>query len=125
MTVAGKLVFGRDRPPLADAVPPYEYSASFPSGHTLNATAVIGIIAYLLVLEQAILRTRIITISVAAVFILTTGVTRVYLGHHWFTDVLFAWLLGFAWLAAIITTHRLVLAAQARRYERDQPEISV
>lgn len=117
MTVAGKLIFGRDRPPLADAVPPYEYSASFPSGHTLNATAIIGIIAYLLVLRQTSRTLRVVTISIAAFVILTTGLTRIFLGHHWFTDVLFAWFLGLAWLVLIITAHRIYLAL--RRWRGD------
>jgi undecaprenyl-diphosphatase len=34
MTIAGKRLVGRTRPDLSDAVPPYEYSASFPSGHS-------------------------------------------------------------------------------------------
>jgi membrane-associated phospholipid phosphatase len=33
----------------------------------------------------------------------------VFLGHHWLTDVIFAWLLGAAWLALVITSHRLFL----------------
>ncbi|MGK0716708.1 phosphatase PAP2 family protein [Leucobacter sp. W1153] len=119
MTVAGKLIFGRDRPPLSDAVPPYEYSASFPSGHTLNAVAIIGIIAYLLVLRQKRRWARVITLSVATLFVITTGLTRVFLGHHWFTDVLFAWFLGLAWLAAVITAHQLYLAVRARREQSD------
>lgn len=120
MTVAGKLIFGRDRPPLTDAVPPYEHSASFPSGHTLNATAIIGIIAYLLVINQATRTARVITISVAAVFIVTTGLTRIFLGHHWLTDVLFAWLMGLTWLVVIITVHRVVLAA----HQEQNPDTS-
>lgn len=118
MTVAGKLVFGRDRPPLIDAVPPYEHSASFPSGHTLNATAIIGIVTYLLVIEQTTRRAQALTVGVATVFVVTTGLTRVFLGHHWFTDVLFAWLLGFAWLVMIITVHRLVLTVHTRHGTR-------
>jgi PAP2 superfamily len=49
LTVVGKAVVERVRPALADAVPPYELSASFPSGHTLNSVALAGMVAYLLV----------------------------------------------------------------------------
>ncbi|HEV7623402.1 MAG TPA: phosphatase PAP2 family protein, partial [Amnibacterium sp.] len=52
MTIAGKDIIGRHRPRLADAIPPFEYSPSFPSGHTLNATVVAGVVAYLVLLRR-------------------------------------------------------------------------
>ena len=155
MTIAGKQLIGRTRPPLADAVPPYEYSPSFPSGHTLNALVIAGIVAYLLVLRPrprrrarrtpagaapvpltprpthkggvcagsaAYLgarppgprRGRVLTVAGAALFAFTIGVSRVFLGHHWFTDVLAAWMLGAAWLTMVITAHRLYLTETRR-----------
>lgn len=115
MTIAGKDIIGRVRPPLVDAVPPYEYSPSFPSGHTLNAVVVAGVVAYLLILRRHTQHGRVITVAVAAAFALTIGLSRVYLGHHWFTDVLAAWVLGAAWLAIIITSHRLYITTKAGR----------
>lgn len=112
MTVAGKDLIGRTRPSLADAVPPYEYSPSFPSGHSLNALVIAGIVAYLLLLREHSRTARVLTITVAAVFAVTIGLSRVYLGHHWFTDVLVAWVLGAAWLAVVITAHRLYLTTR-------------
>lgn len=109
MTLAGKELFGRDRPPRSEAVPPYETSASFPSGHTLNATVVAGIIAYLLIVRQEQRILRVTTITCAAVLAVTIGLSRVYLGHHWLTDVVAAWLLALAWLAVVITADRLWL----------------
>ncbi|WP_092608289.1 phosphatase PAP2 family protein [Raineyella antarctica] len=114
MTIAGKQLLGRARPPLVDAVPPYEYSPAFPSGHSLNSLVIAGIVAYLLLLRQHSRRTRILTVVVAALFAFTIGVSRVFLGHHWLTDVLGAWLLGTAWLVAVITAHRLYLTATKR-----------
>lgn len=127
MTVAGKDIIGRHRPPLADAVPPFEYSPSFPSGHTLNAVVIVGVVAYLLVLRQRSVGARIVTISGAAFFAVTIGLSRVFLGHHWFTDVLAGWVLGAAWLAIIITAHRLYLTVRQSRHpitkqENDVPQ---
>lgn len=114
MTVAGKALVGRSRPPLSDAVPPYEYSDSFPSGHSLNSMVVAGTIAYLLVVYLGSRRARIITVLTAAVFVVAMGLSRVYLGHHWLTDVLVAWSLGLAWLAILITVHRLLRVRRLR-----------
>lgn len=115
MTVFGKHLVGRGRPPLIDAVPPYEPGASFPSGHTLNSIVIAGIVAYLLVLHQKSVRSRTLTITIATLFTLTIGLSRLFLGAHWFTDVLAAWAIGGAWLAVVITAHRLYLTTRLRR----------
>lgn len=115
MTIAGKDILARVRPPIMDAVPPFETSPSFPSGHTLNATVIAGAIAYTLVLRQSSRTARTLTIGIAALFALLIGASRVYLGHHWLTDVIGAWLLGIAWLAAVITAHRLYLTTRRRQ----------
>jgi undecaprenyl-diphosphatase len=115
MTIAGKQLIGRTRPLLADAVPPYEYSASFPSGHSLNSVVIAGVVAYLVILRLKSGRGRIWTAVLAAAFAVTIGLSRVYLGHHWLTDVLAAWALGLAWLALVITAHRLYLTSRKRR----------
>jgi membrane-associated phospholipid phosphatase len=114
MTIAGKDIIGRHRPPLSDAVPPFEYSPSFPSGHTLNATVVAGAVGYLLWLHRRTLAAKILCFVVPVVIAVVVGLTRVLLGAHWFTDVVAAWLLGVAWLALVITAHRLYLTARKR-----------
>ena len=108
MTVSGKALIGRTRPDLADAVPPYESSASFPSGHTLNSIVIAGVLAYLVVLHLRTRRARAAAVLAAAGFTLAVGLSRVYLGHHWLTDVLVAWTLGAAWLAVVVTAHQLL-----------------
>jgi membrane-associated phospholipid phosphatase len=118
MTIAGKDIIGRHRPPLSDAVPPFEYSPSFPSGHTLNATVIAGVVGYLLWLHRRTLLARLLCVVVPVVIAVVVGLTRVLLGAHWFTDVVAAWLLGAAWLALVITAHRLYLTAR----ERGAPE---
>lgn len=115
MTIAGKDLVGRARPPLSSAVPPYEHSPSFPSGHTLNAVVVAGVVAYLLVLRQRSRRARALTVAGATLFAVMMGLSRVFLGHHWLTDVMAAWALGLAWLTVVVTAHRLYLTTRQLR----------
>jgi membrane-associated phospholipid phosphatase len=109
MTTVGKAVVGRARPPLTEAVPPYEYAFSFPSGHALNSTVIAGMVAYLLARRLRTQSARVVTVVIAIGWALAMGLSRVFLGHHWLTDVMFGWLVGGAWLALLITAHRLFL----------------
>lgn len=111
-TVAGKTAVGRLRPPLAEAVPPYESSPSFPSGHALNSTAIAGMIAYLLLLHLQTQLARVVTVVLATAWAVAIGLSRVFLGHHWLTDVMVGWVIGLAWLALVITAHRLFLTVR-------------
>lgn len=119
MTIAGKLLIGRARPSLEDAVPPYEQSASFPSGHTLNATAILTVVAYLVFIEFTKAWQRIVAITLCGSFILAMGMSRIYLGHHWFSDVLAAFLVGLAWAAVVILAHGLWWTVKEHR-QHDQ-----
>jgi len=112
MTAVGKELVGRARPPVADAVPPYEVSPAFPSGHALNNTVVACLVAYLLLLHLTSLLWRIVSMALAVAWFVTIGLTRVFLGYHWLTDVMAGWLLGLAWTAMVITCHRLYLTAR-------------
>ncbi|HJE52517.1 MAG TPA: phosphatase PAP2 family protein [Tessaracoccus flavescens] len=106
ITTVGKLAIGRARPDQLDAVPPFETSPSFPSGHTLNATAIITILVYLawLALDNRLIK---IAVSILGVlFVIAMGLSRVFLGHHWMTDVLAAFAIGLAWAAVVILAHR-------------------
>ncbi|WP_427135705.1 phosphatase PAP2 family protein [Pseudarthrobacter sp. S9] len=120
-TAVGKHLVGRTRPDHADAVPPYENSQSFPSGHTLNSTVVIGVVVYLACLQvkRAIVRVGLITAGV--IFVVAMGLSRVYLGHHWMTDVIAAWLLGLAWLGIVILAHRLFHVLRHREHAGPAP----
>lgn len=109
MTTVGKAIVGRARPPLTAAIPPYEYAFSFPSGHALNSTVIAGMVAYLLLRRLRSRWARAGTVIAAIAWAFAMGLSRVFLGHHWLTDVIFAWLLGAAWLALVITSHRLFL----------------
>jgi undecaprenyl-diphosphatase len=113
-THVGKAIVGRPRPPLSDAVPPYEHAFSFPSGHILNSTVIAGMVAYLVACRLTSRLGIALCCVLAFAWAAAMGFSRIFLGHHWLTDVVFAWLLGLAWLALLITAHRIFLAIQRR-----------
>lgn len=86
MTAAGvmKLVFARPRP---EVIPQPFGSWSFPSGHTMTATG----LAISLVVVIWPTRWRIPTLALATVCAIGVGLTRVYLGYHYPSDVVAGW----------------------------------
>jgi len=102
--VAGPLVsaykhlYARPRPPAATQLVA-EPSYALPSGHSLSSMVVVGILAVVVTRMLHSALRRILTVSAAALVIATIGVSRLYLGVHWLTDVLAGWSLGGAWLS--------------------------
>lgn len=120
-TTLGKKLIDRARPDHADAVPPYETSPSFPSGHTLNTTVVISLIVYLACLQIKRTSIRIGLITAGVIFIVAMGLSRVFLGHHWMTDVIVGWLIGLAWVGIVILAHRLFHVLRHREHAGPAP----
>ncbi len=120
-TTWGKKMVGRVRPDHADAVPPYENSPSFPSGHTLNTTVVIALVVYLACLQIKKTSARIALIAAGLIFIVAMGLSRVYLGHHWMTDVMVGWAIGLAWVGIVILAHRFFHALRHREHAGPAP----
>jgi undecaprenyl-diphosphatase len=86
-----KLMFSRERPRLFDKVPlPTDYSV--PSGHSMSAVGIYGVIAAALIAMYPAARRPVA--AAAALLIAAVGVSRVYLGVHWPSDVLGGWLGG-------------------------------
>jgi membrane-associated phospholipid phosphatase len=111
-----KLGYGRPRPPAAEQLIP-ETGFSLPSGHAVDATVVVGVLALVLVVRTVSRWRRAAIVALATVTIAAAGVGRIYLGVHWATDVVTGWLLGAAWVALCA----VVLLAVQSRHTRSSP----
>jgi membrane protein DedA with SNARE-associated domain/membrane-associated phospholipid phosphatase len=103
LDVVLKLVIRRPRPPYAAAFLPH-FSWSFPSGHALASLIGYGMLAYVLTLLWIHRRgAEIAVVLCAAVSILAIGLSRLYLGVHYFSDVVGGYAAGVLWLSACIS----------------------
>lgn len=116
-----KSAIGRHRPPAVDQLVT-ETSPSFPSGHTLGSTAVVGVLAALVVLSPRGPVARGAAVAVAALFAVAIGLTRIYLGVHWTTDVLAGWSIGLVWLALCLGPYLWWRARVSSRARPATPE---
>jgi len=96
-----KFTFLRVRPVDINLIEETGYS--FPSGHSLTAFAFYGFIIYLIQTSKLDKRSKNIYTILFSIIILVVGVSRVYLGVHFFTDVVGAFSFSLAFL--IIYTH--------------------
>lgn len=99
-----KIFFARPRPQLAWARIQPDYS--FPSGHTMNSTVFYVALA-LLIWSVFGRRAGLVAMAVAVLLTIGVGVSRVYLGYHYVTDVVGGVLAGTAWLMVVGYSFRL------------------
>jgi undecaprenyl-diphosphatase len=102
LDTALKMMFRRPRPvwetPWAVA-----HGWSFPSGHAMGSLVAYGMIAYLAVATRREWSLRIAVIGGSSLLILLIGLTRLYLGVHYFSDVMGGYAAGAVWLASCIS----------------------
>ena len=116
-----KFLIHRPRPAL---VPHYDivYSSSFPSGHATMSPVVYLTLAAVLAAGSSSRKVKVLLLGSAALLVVAIGVTRVYLGVHWPTDVLAGWALGSA--IALAASYALLLAEPHRGPSGEIPPAS-
>ncbi len=112
-----KSLFHRPRPDLVNALVPAQ-GPSFPSGHAFVAFAFYGLVAWFVIGRARTLGVKALLSVAAVVAVATIGFSRVYLGVHWPSDVLASYVLGAAWLTALITALAVAEARAAKNPPR-------
>lgn len=96
LNLATKQFFSRDRPSLWQSIAP-ETSYSFPSGHAMGSMT----LAMVLILLAWPTRWRWPALVAMAAFVMMVGLSRVYLGVHYPSDILAGWMAAMAWVAGV------------------------
>jgi len=109
-----KVHFHRARPKVPWAIGD-EHTFSFPSGHSLFSMVLYGLIAYLVLGRRGRPLRHLVVVLAAAALVMGIGLSRIYLGMHWPTDVLAGYLTGGVWLGAVIWIDRRWRTQSRRR----------
>lgn len=112
LDISLKLSFHRTRPVPFVGVVPLTYS--FPSGHALSSFCFYSVLAGLLCARIQSRAIRIFIWTASAALILAIGLSRIYLGVHYPTDVLAGYIAAAAWVST------LLFAVRARRHSKSQ-----
>jgi len=96
LNLGAKYSFGRVRPDLWLSIAP-ETTFSFPSGHAMGSMA---LVAAVVVLTWPT-RWRWLTLILGSIFVFMVGVSRVYLGVHYPSDILAGWAASLAWVIGV------------------------
>lgn len=96
LSVVCKLLVQRERPHLWAVLTP-ETDFSYPSGHALLSLSTVVTLVWIVWHTP----TRVLTLSLGGLFVLLVGLSRVYLGVHYPSDVLAGWLLAGLWCTAV------------------------
>jgi undecaprenyl-diphosphatase len=101
LTLGVKQLVARHRPGPSIRLGTVDRTYSFPSGHSLNSAVFLGLVVILLLPLLRDRRRRIAVTCGLTLLAIGIGLSRLYLGYHWASDVIASWLLALAILALV------------------------
>lgn len=102
-----KMIFARERPePFFGILRPESYS--FPSGHALFSFCFYGVVAAVITARIRQTSKRIAVWVTASVLVLLIGLSRIYLGVHYPSDVVAGYVAAFVWLVVVASADRIM-----------------
>lgn len=119
-----KPLIGRPRPDpeLVRQAWKFAENDSFPSGHVLFYTGFFGMLTYLTYCQLQHSKIKTVLIIVFCLLIALSGLSRIYLGAHWFTDTLGGYVLGILWIALVVKLARHgQKSSLTRQKQKQQP----
>jgi membrane-associated phospholipid phosphatase len=120
MNLVLKGLFERARPDLAEALR-QAHGYSFPSGHAMGSMIILGSLAYVMARSWGPWRLRSATIALLITSIATVGLSRVYLGVHWISDIGAGFAAGFVWLVVATVAFEAFWRIREIRGGREEP----
>ena len=114
-----KFLFHRSRPDLGLALIS-RHGYSFPSGHATLAVIFYGVLGYLIFMRLKKWWSRSIVVLATALLIFLIGISRIYLGVHWASDIFSGWLLGLSGLVFSITLYQAKFKKHLMKVKRKQ-----
>lgn len=108
LTYTLKVLIGRHRPDSSLVLGTVSNGFSFPSGHTLSSAVFFLLLAAMLWYSNAPRKAKVAGMAAAVLLTIAVGLSRVYLGYHWATDVLAGWTMALTWLCLIATVVHLI-----------------
>ena len=109
-----KLIFARARPDLASALAVARWY-SFPSGHAMGSFITFGALAYLALRQPWPWVARSAGLAIALTMVVLVGVSRVYLGVHWASDIAGGWSAGTVWLISAVVAFEMLLRLRGEK----------
>jgi undecaprenyl-diphosphatase len=103
-----KLIVDRPRPPASTEIEAFITAASYPSGHTVRAVLMAGLIVAAVAWTRRPGAVRFVATIVGVALVAFVGLARIASGQHWPTDVLGGLMLGVAWLTICLAVARMV-----------------